>query len=363
MSVEPSEDLSRPGWPSQELLRRLAVTVAILVVYRLGCHIPMPGIEAGTMHTLLRGTPQAIERLSMFALGIMPLVSALIVAEIAKMIAPALRRWEDASARNRATFKRYVVGGALILAWIQARQLAVALSTMPNLVTDPGPMFELTYMVTQVAGAALAIWLADQITRNGLGSGVWLLLIAGWLSTLPYEVARTEWWSPYSPDPGVRMGAVAGWLVGAALVAAVVTLILAGRRTVATAATCLWSELIAGVLWPWFILLVAVVVGGGSAQNAPDWLSTTGLSQVLLLAGLVAAAALLYLRSLRLAGTDAVPCLPPGILAAGLAVVAFADGMLVPYLGSGHTLVGRHVLIAAVAMTILDRWWKPPAWR
>jgi len=343
-----------------DLYRRIAFTVAILVVYRLGCHVPMPGIEAHTLRTLFQGTPQTIERLSMFALGITPLVSALIFAEIAKMIAPGLRRWEDASARNRATLNRYVVGGALILAWIQARQLAIALSSMPNLVAAPGPAFELSYMATQVAGAALVIWLADQITRHGLGSGVWLLLIAGWLGSLPYELARMQWWSPFSPDPGFKPEAVAGWLVGAALIAAVITLILAGRRTLATAATCLWSKLIAGILWPWLILLVAVIAGGGSTQNAPDWLSTTGPIQVLLLAGLVTAAALLYLRSLRLAGSDEVPAVPPAVLASGLAAVAFAGAILGPYLDSGHTLMSQHILIAAVAMAILDRWWRPP---
>jgi hypothetical protein len=342
-----------------DLYRRIAVTVAILVVYRLGCHIPMPGIEAGTMRTLFQGPPQTIERLSMFALGITPLVSALIFAEIAKMVAPALRRWEEASARNRATLNRYVAGAALILAWIQARQLAIALSSMPNLVAEPGPTFELTYMATQVAGAALVIWLADQITRHGLGSGVWLLLVAGWLGSLPYELAGAQWLSPFSPDPGFKPGAVVGWLVGVALIAAVVTLILAGRRTLATAATCLWSKLIAGILWPWLILLVAVVVGGGSTQNAPAWLSTTGPIQVLLLAGLVAAAVLLYLRSLHAAASDEVPAVPAGLFACGLAGVAFAGAVLAPYVDSGHTLMSQHILIAAVAMAVLDRWWKP----
>jgi hypothetical protein len=216
-------------------------------------------------------------------------------------------------------------------------------------------------MATLVGGTAIVIWLADQITRHGLGSGVWLVLLTGWFTTLPFGSAGTEWLGLFD---GLTAGTIIGWGVAAVLLAAVVALILAGGRTRETAATCLWSKLLAGTVWPWLIIVIGLILGGGSLENADSWLAPglpLYLLQVLALAALVAVFAHLYIRAQRIAGATQASHLPPAVLAGGLAAIAFADMASARLLPSGAlSFVGRHILVAVVMTSILARWWQPP---
>jgi SecY len=338
-----------------ELSRRLGVTVLALVAFRLGTQLPLPGIDIAALPQL--GGP-AVERISIFALGIMPFVTVLILAELVKVFVPRVVRWEQAQERNRHRLGSIVIGLSLLAAAIQAAGLVLAMEDARGLVATPGTTFRLVAIATLVGSTAVVIWLADQITRNGLGSGVWLLVLTPWLATLPYQIAAfllSSQWKPAGLPVGVEL--IAGLAIATVLLAAVVTLILAGGRTLETAATCLWSKLLAGTVWPWLILLIGLIFGGGSFQGTESWLAPPPalyLLQILMLAGFVALFAWLYMRAQRIAS------LPPLVLAGGLAAITFADIGLTRYLPGGALFIGRHILVAVVAMSILVRWWVPP---
>ncbi len=161
--------------------RRLAVTAAALAAYRLGTQLPVPGLVTQSVAEAFKPVDLAVARLSIFALGITPLLSALILAEIVKIIAPTVRRWEG--------IHYAVIVAALLLASVQGASIAGALQDVPNLVAEPGTSFRLVCTATLVAGAALVIALAAVIDRAGLGMGVWLIFLAPALAELPQNLA------------------------------------------------------------------------------------------------------------------------------------------------------------------------------
>ena len=337
---------------SADFTRRLGITAALLIVYRLGTFIPLPGIDPEALARL----GGVAERISIFALGITPFVTIVVLAELLKVVAPRVRRWELAEPRNRDTLNRIVVGLALLASAAQALGLSHALEDVKNLVDEPGTPFRLTCIVTLVAGTATVIWLADQITRHGLGSGVWVLLATAWIAVIPSHTAGML--LRYPLDAAV-LQLVLGWGLAALVLAAIVALILAGLRTIETAATSLWSLLLADLVWPWVILIVALIVGGGNVRAAGFWTNPANPILLLVLAGLVALFTHLYLRSLRLAGAVG-PAIATNVLACALAAIALADMMLPLYSGFVVALSGHLIIIAAVAMSILTRWWQPP---
>jgi Cu/Ag efflux pump CusA len=116
-------------------------------------------------------------------------------------------------------------------------------------------------------------------------------------------------------------------------------------------------------VWPWLIVLIAFVVGGGRIQNAPYWLALPRplyLLQILLLAGLVALFVHLYMRAQRIAGPAAVSALSPAVLASGLAAITFVEMAVATQLQGFLPLAGQLILVAVVALSILARWWQPP---
>lgn len=122
-----------------------------------------------------------------------PLFAALALAELLKILVPSVRRWEQAEVRNHYDFNKMVLVLALLVAVWQARDLAFGLEKVHSaagyLVPEPGPMFQIPYVVIVVAATAFLSWLADQVTRRGIGSGFWLLLIASWLAYAPSAIA------------------------------------------------------------------------------------------------------------------------------------------------------------------------------
>lgn len=168
--------------------RRLAVTLAALAVFRLGSYLPVPGLAPEVVAEAARGGGGAIGRLSLFALGIMPLLNALILTELLKLAAPSVRRWEQAP-RNAGAFRYAVLGLALLLALAQGLGVARALEGVTGLVPEPGLSFQLVCTMTFVAGAALVMALAAVIDRAGLGSGMWLLFLVPTLVELPQNLA------------------------------------------------------------------------------------------------------------------------------------------------------------------------------
>jgi preprotein translocase subunit SecY len=164
-----------------QMSRRLLFTAGVLLVYRLGCQVPLPGINTETLGRLSHLLKT--ESVSVLAMGITPFFSALFVFELIKLIVPPLARWETADANNARRLGRYVYFAALLLAGFQARGLANALDGVSGLLDGPG--WEIPIMMTLVAGTALLGWLGDQITLRGIGNGFWLLLITPILVSLP----------------------------------------------------------------------------------------------------------------------------------------------------------------------------------
>jgi preprotein translocase subunit SecY len=174
-----------PATPAEGDLRsRALVTLAALVVYRAGCHLPIPGLNGAEVASLFGavGSKLAIERISVFSLGVIPLLSALLLAELGKLIFPGFRGWSEA---NEARRNRVLRLAALALAAIQGLGIALGLEDVANFVAEPGVAFRAGTIMTLVAGTAFLIWLADLVTRHGLGSGFWLILAAPVVAELP----------------------------------------------------------------------------------------------------------------------------------------------------------------------------------
>jgi preprotein translocase subunit SecY len=250
---------SQDAFPSMpELMTRLAVTLGVLAVYRLGTHLPLAGIDQAALANLYRGSGSAlaVERVSIFALGVLPIISALLVVEVARLASGRFNDWAGATPNARRVDHYVLIGSLLLAAW-QGYGIATALEGAKNLVHEPGPQFQLIVVATFVAGTALLVWLAALISRHGLGSGVWILLLAPYLADLPglalsvYEVVHS----------GVM--SVAGLVAVLAYVLISLTTVAALARTLARSGmpldrTLIWPLYIATIpagvllLAPWF---------------------------------------------------------------------------------------------------------------
>ena len=175
-----ANDVFAPLLRSQ-MSRRLLFTAGILLVYRLGCQVPIPGLNTEALSRL--SNLLKTETVSVLALGVTPFLSALFIFEFIKLIVPPLARWETANANNARRLSRYAYFVALIMAGFQARSVANALYGITGLLDGPG--WEIPIAMTLVAGTALLGWLGDQITLRGVGNGFWLLLITPTLVNLP----------------------------------------------------------------------------------------------------------------------------------------------------------------------------------
>ena len=166
---------SHPDRPGGLDLSRIGVTLAALLVYRLGLMIPVPGVDQTALASLMHSGWFAIERLSLFTLGLVPLLSVYLLAETLRLVSPRFARWQAEPANGRR-LGRWLRLAALVLAVIQSFGVASALEGIGNIVATPGPAFRAGVVGSLVAATALLSWLADTVTRRGLGNGFWLLL-------------------------------------------------------------------------------------------------------------------------------------------------------------------------------------------
>ncbi|MFN7834214.1 MAG: preprotein translocase subunit SecY [Burkholderiaceae bacterium] len=180
-----------------DLKRRLVFLLLALIVYRIGTHIPVPGIDPVQLKQLFNSqkggilsmfnmfSGGALSRFSIFALGIMPYISASIVMQLLTVVVPQLEsmKKEGESGRKRITqLTRY---GTLGLAAFQALGIAVALESQARLVIDPGMVFRFTTLISLVTGTMFLMWLGEQITERGLGNGISILIFGGIAAGLP----------------------------------------------------------------------------------------------------------------------------------------------------------------------------------
>jgi len=346
------------GLRRPDFIDALLLTFVALIVYRLGLLIPIPGIELKATAQLLPQGGSRAARISILALDIQPLFGILILAELAKMLAPRLRRWERAEARNAAKLARIVLFVALVSAVLQANGLVTGLEEARGVVADPSLTFRLSTTLTLIAGTLLVGWLARQMSSRGLGSGLWLIIAASTLAALPSTLAALyEFQLQGIVAPGA---ALIGLAFIVAAIAAVVVLLLAGTRTTERARACAWSTVLAYSTAPFLLLPVSALAHLTLPGNSLDWLEQGHPLRLVGLALLLWLYVALYARSCRLADVEG-PGLPSLLIAAVLAAVALGCEVLPTYFGVPVILSGQPLLLVTlVVATLMGDWGSGP---
>jgi len=186
-----------------ELKGRLLFVLGALVVFRLGAHIPVPGIDPDVLAKLFESqsggilgmfnmfSGGALRRFTVFALGIMPYISASIIMQLLTVVSPQMEQLKKEGESGRRQITKYTRYGTVALAMFQALGIAIALERQAGLVLDPGLMFRLTTVVTLVSGTMFLMWLGEQITERGIGNGISIIIFAGIVAGLPHAVGGT----------------------------------------------------------------------------------------------------------------------------------------------------------------------------
>ena len=203
MALAPTNNASTAasGGKFGELRQRLVFLVLALLVFRLGAHIPVPGIDPDQLAQLFSGQKDgilgmfnlfsggALSRFTVFALGIMPYISASIIMQLMTIVVPSLESLKKEGQAGQRKITQYTRYGTVFLATFQALGISVALQAQPGLVINPGLMFELNTVVTLVTGTMFLMWLGEQITERGLGNGISIIIFGGIVSGLPNALA------------------------------------------------------------------------------------------------------------------------------------------------------------------------------
>ena len=186
-----------------DLKARLLFLLFALIVYRLGAHVPVPGIDPVQLEDLFKAqeggilgmfnmfSGGALQRFTIFALGIMPYISASIIMQLMTVVVPTFEQLKKEGETGRKKITKFTRYGTVGLATFQAIGISVALESQANLVLDPGLAFRFTTVVTLVTGTMFLMWLGEQITERGIGNGISLIIFAGIAAGLPSAVAGT----------------------------------------------------------------------------------------------------------------------------------------------------------------------------
>jgi preprotein translocase subunit SecY len=286
-----------------ELKKRLWFTLGALIVYRIGTYIPVPGIDAAVMAELVRShgggilgmfdmfTGGALGRMTVFALNIMPYISASIIMQLMSAASPTLEALKKEGEQGRKKLNQYTRYLTVVIATFQAYGIAVGLESVRGsfgpAVAEPGFFFRFSCVVTLVGGTMFLMWLGEQVTARGVGNGISLIIFAGIVANLPSALAATL-------ELG-RTGAISTFVIlflmvmAAAVIAAVVFLERAQRRIIVQYpkrqvgnrmfggdSTHLPLKInTAGVIPPIFassLLLLPVTIAGFSGDGGPEWL-------------------------------------------------------------------------------------------
>ena len=285
---------------AEELKKRIWFTLGILIVYRLGTFIPIPGIDALELSRLVQQQSSgilgwvnamaggALGRMAIFALNIMPYISAAIIIQLMTTVSPHLQQLKKEGQQGQVKINQYTRYGTVILAAMQAYGIAVGLESQGNVVTDPGWFFRFSTVITLTGGTVLLMWLGEQITQRGVGNGISLIIFAGIVAGLPsaiaqlFELGRTGQLSAF---------AIIGIIVMALLVTAFIVFMERGARRVviqypkrqkgnrmyAGDSSHLPLKInTAGVIPPIFassLLLLPITVANFMQGQGPEWLT------------------------------------------------------------------------------------------
>ncbi|KAA3446545.1 preprotein translocase subunit SecY [Mesorhizobium sp. SARCC-RB16n] len=287
---------------AEDLKKRIWFTIGALLVYRLGTYIPLPGINPdafaqafssqskGVLGMFNMFAGGAVQRMAIFALGIMPYISASIIMQLMTSVIPSLEALKKEGEQGRKVINQYTRYGTVLLALVQAYGISVGLENGNGIVNDPGMFFRLSTVVTLVGGTMFLMWLGEQITARGIGNGISLIIFSGIVAGLPRAISGTL-------ELG-RTGALSTGLILAIIVLAIVVIALivfferaqrrlliqypkrqVGNRMFQGDTSHLPLKLnTSGVIPPIFasslLLLPATVAGFSQATNMPAWAST-----------------------------------------------------------------------------------------
>ena len=191
---------------AKDLKARLLFTLGALIVYRIGTHIPLPGVDAHILADIFEKKSKgilgmfdmfsggALQRMAIFALNIMPYISASIIVQLMAAVVPAMEQLKKEGELGRKKLSQYTRYLTVLIAMVQGYGLAVGLESMTgssgSAVMDPGLFFRATTVVTLVGGTVFLMWLGEQITARGIGNGTSLIIFAGIVARLPTAVAQ-----------------------------------------------------------------------------------------------------------------------------------------------------------------------------
>jgi preprotein translocase subunit SecY len=188
---------------AEELKKRIWFTLGALLIFRLGTYIPLPGINAdalaqafqrqsgGVLGLFNMFSGGAVSRMAIFALGIMPYISASIIIQLMTSVIPTLEQLKKEGEQGRKIINQYTRYGTVLLGVIQAYGISVGLEGSQGIVTDPGYFFRISTVITLVGGTMFLLWLGEQITARGIGNGVSLIIFAGIVANLPHAISST----------------------------------------------------------------------------------------------------------------------------------------------------------------------------
>ena len=232
-----------------ELKKRLWFTLGALVIYRLGTYIPIPGIDqqvfkdifsqqaGGILGMFNMFAGGAVERMTIFALNIMPYISAAIIMQLLTAVVPSLEALKKEGDAGRKKINQYTRYGTVVLAAVQAYGIAVGLEGMSSsagaVVGSSGMFFRFSTVITLVGGTVFLMWLGEQITARGVGNGISLIIFAGIVASVPAALASIF-------ELG-RKGSLPAGIIVALLLGAIFVIAPGARRSISIPATAPWS--------------------------------------------------------------------------------------------------------------------------
>ena len=188
---------------ASDLRNRIIFTIFILCVYRLGTYIPLPGIDAQALQSLMESNQRgllgmfnifsggAVSRMALFALGIMPYISSSIIIQLLTGVSETFKNLKNQGEIGRKKITQYTRYGTVLLATVQGFGVSVGLENSGTVVADPGFYFRLTTVISLVAGTIFLMWLGEQITQRGIGNGISLIIFSGIVAEIPRALAST----------------------------------------------------------------------------------------------------------------------------------------------------------------------------
>jgi len=224
-----------------DLKSRLLFLLGAMIIFRMGAHIPVPGIDPTVLQKLFETqsggilgmfnmfSGGALSRFTVFALGIMPYISASIIMTLLTSMTTRLKELKKEGAAGQKIITKYTRQATVALAAFQALGITMALEGQPGLVLDPGLMFRLTSMITLVTGTMFLVWLGEQISERGIGNGISMIIFAGIVAGLPSALGNTL---QLTKTGAFSIPLVLFLLVGAILVTAFVVFVERGQRRI-----------------------------------------------------------------------------------------------------------------------------------